>query len=492
MAKPVKKTYEKELYILRGLPGSGKTTLAKSILDNGAGIIHSSDDFFTNKRNIFRFDKSKLNEALKFNQQQCEESCRKGILRIIVDDNHVKRWSVKPIIETGKKYNYKIIIREPETSWWKTRNVNEMAKRSRHNYQISVIKKLLEMWDTDFSIESILKEKIPNNKEEIIDQLLQNPIRSSISGKSINSNSRNNDKKINSRHNHNGPPPKGNLMSGRNNYVAQKQRNLDNYRSQPYYGSNRGRDNSNHRSSYYEKPPNNNFDRNSGGRNPYKPGIGHDRGYYSTPPPPLSPRSSGNYRNSYPPYDRYDRNDNLPPLSQQSYDRYDRNDNPPYYDRYNDRGNNNMYDSRNRNRGDNSLPPPPPLPPPHHDRYNNKRMNSGGAPIYDKYDRNSSNPSSQYYNRRDPPPPPPPPPMYDHRDRRNNHSQMGYDHHDKGGLPPPGPRYDRRDHNPPNNGYYGKNGMNDNNRNYYRGESPPPHLMNNPPPYNYKGGWKRK
>jgi len=488
MAKSVKKTYEKELFIIRGLPGSGKTSLAKSILDNGAGIIHSSDDYFTDERNVFRFNKLKINDALKFNQQQCEESCRKGILRIIVDDNHVKRWSVKPLIETGKKYNYKIIIREPETSWWKTRNVNEMAKRTKHKYPISVIKKLLEMWDTDFSIESILNEKMPNNKEEIIDQIVQNPVRSSGPGKGSNINNPRNDKKINSRHNHyNGPPPKGNINSGRNNYVASKPRNLDNYRSQPYYPQSRGgRDSSNHRGSYYDRPPANGSSRHS-----YKPPMNHDRGYYSPPPPPPPPpHSSGSYRNSYPSsYDRYDRNDNLPPLPPQNYDRYDHNDNPPYYDRYDDRGNGSMYDSRDHGRGDSSLPPPP-----RQDRYSKGGRMSGGGGNYDKYDRSggsgpNGNPPSQYYNsRRDSAPPPPP--MYDHRNKR--------------GLPPPAPRYDRRDHNPPQNsgGYYssGKNSMNgggsSGGRGYYsRGGSPPPRPMSNPPPYgNYRGGggWKRK
>jgi len=491
MAKSVKKTYEKELFIIRGLPGSGKTTLANSILGTGAGIIHSSDDFFTSKKNVFHFDKLKLNEALKFNQKQCEESCSKGILRIIVDDNHVKRWSVKPIIETGKKYNYKIIIREPETTWWKTRNVNEMAKRSKHNYSTNIIKKLLEMWDTDFSIESILKEKIPDNKEEIIDQLVQNPIKSTVPGK----NPQNvNNKKINSRHNHhNGPPPpKGNINSGRNNYVAPKPRNLDNYRSQPYYGPGRGRDTPNSRGgSYYDRPANNSFDRGSGGRHAYKPPVSHDRGYYSPPPPPPPPPSSG-YRNSYPPsYDRYDRNDDLPPLPPPSYDRYDRNDNPPpYYDRYGSSRGNNIYEGRDRGRNDSSLPPPP---PPHNDRYS-KRVGGGAPPpIYDKYDRGSSggNPPPQYYNRRDNPPPPPPP-VYD-RDRRTNHPASGYDRRSKG-PPPPAPRYDRRDHAPPPSaGYYDtKNDIGS--RGYYgRGSPPPPHTMSNPPPYNnYRGGWKRK
>ncbi|ORX61167.1 hypothetical protein BCR36DRAFT_272730, partial [Piromyces finnis] len=290
-------------------------------------------------------------------------------------------------------------------------------------------------------------------------------------------------------------PPKSNINPGRNNYVAQKPKNIDNFRSQPYYGPNRGRDNPNSRGNYYDRPPNNSFERSNSNRRPYKP-TNHDRGYYSPPPPsPPLPPPSGGYRNSYPPaYDRYDRNDNLHPstLSPHNYDRYDRNDNPPYNERYPGRVNK-PHDNRDHNRGEPPLPPPPT-----NERYN-KRIN-GGMPMYDKYDRSKTgiNPSSQYYNRRDnpPPPPPPPPPMYDHHERRNNHLQQGYDRRGKGPAPPPGPRFDRRDHNPPPApGYYdGPLVGNNSNRNYYGrgGSTPPNRMMNNPPPYNYRGGWKRK
>ena len=46
---------EKTLFILRGLPGSGKTTLAKSI-----GAVHFEADMYFMEGNEYKFDVTKL------------------------------------------------------------------------------------------------------------------------------------------------------------------------------------------------------------------------------------------------------------------------------------------------------------------------------------------------------------------------------------------------------------------------------------------------
>lgn len=40
--------FKKSLIILRGLPGSGKSTLSEILCEKGTYPIHSIDDFFTN------------------------------------------------------------------------------------------------------------------------------------------------------------------------------------------------------------------------------------------------------------------------------------------------------------------------------------------------------------------------------------------------------------------------------------------------------------
>ena len=62
-----------ELILLRGLPGSGKSSLAKILAENQYPI-YSVDDFFTNNGDYF-FEFEKNHIAYK----QCEENTKKAM-----------------------------------------------------------------------------------------------------------------------------------------------------------------------------------------------------------------------------------------------------------------------------------------------------------------------------------------------------------------------------------------------------------------------------
>lgn len=54
------------LYIIRGLPGSGKTTLAHRLASATGGVVYEADDLFT-EAGEYRFDPNRLGEA----HEQC-------------------------------------------------------------------------------------------------------------------------------------------------------------------------------------------------------------------------------------------------------------------------------------------------------------------------------------------------------------------------------------------------------------------------------------
>ncbi|PAV61981.1 hypothetical protein WR25_23222 [Diploscapter pachys] len=57
------------LILMRGAPGSGKSHLAKSLLkEYSHGRIFSTDDLFTNKHGVYKFEPMKLEEYHKKNQ----------------------------------------------------------------------------------------------------------------------------------------------------------------------------------------------------------------------------------------------------------------------------------------------------------------------------------------------------------------------------------------------------------------------------------------
>lgn len=347
---------EKVLYILRGLPGSGKSSLAKSIIGchNGYGIIHSTDDYFM-INNEYRYDSKKIQDAHLYNQDRCRNSCKNGISPIIIDNTNVRRWEAKPYVEIAQFFNYKIVIREPETSWWKVRDVEEMSRRTLHNVPITTIKKMLKSWDTDYSIESILMESIPDNKKYLPNfnnghmnysapppppppSLPPHPMPTYRK----NGGSRNNSNVVRSYKGGNGlhnkkpyydPPsnyPNRNGMGG-GNYSSMgnngRHRSIDSSSNRPTsYRSNQdrgiGKLRPSHSKSFYDRPlerksrhslhgmPSRDYDHYQSQQPPLPP----------SPPPPIMPFNH-NHRSSYiANYDNYNSNDNLPRSRANYYD----------------------------------------------------------------------------------------------------------------------------------------------------------------------------
>ena len=94
----------KELYLLRGLPGSGKTTLANSI----GGTWVEADHYFLNENGEYEFDASKLKYAHKWCQDSVEESMNFQSNKIIVSNTFTQAWEMQPYYDLAEKYGYKV------------------------------------------------------------------------------------------------------------------------------------------------------------------------------------------------------------------------------------------------------------------------------------------------------------------------------------------------------------------------------------------------
>jgi len=99
----------KELFLLRGLPGSGKTTLAKSI-----GGIHIEADMYFMKDGEYQFDVTKLRDAHQWCQEGVEKSMRAldnpkiGTKRITVSNTFTQEWEMKPYFDLAEKHGYRV------------------------------------------------------------------------------------------------------------------------------------------------------------------------------------------------------------------------------------------------------------------------------------------------------------------------------------------------------------------------------------------------
>ena len=106
MTKPPKG----ELILLRGLPGSGKTTLGFVILQTmqQQPEVLSADNFFVDDKGNYNFDSSKLKEAHNMCQQKCADRMRMEISRIVVANTFTQEWEMTPYFEMADRYGYRV------------------------------------------------------------------------------------------------------------------------------------------------------------------------------------------------------------------------------------------------------------------------------------------------------------------------------------------------------------------------------------------------
>lgn len=107
------------LYIVRGLPGSGKSTYAKSL-----GIPHFEADMYFMKDGEYKFDASKLKHAHMwcFNQFADQVDCGSDV---VVSNTFTTVKEMNDYLVYAGARNYDIIIVEVKTQYGSIHNVPE-------------------------------------------------------------------------------------------------------------------------------------------------------------------------------------------------------------------------------------------------------------------------------------------------------------------------------------------------------------------------------
>ncbi|XP_071593103.1 uncharacterized protein [Heliangelus exortis] len=109
---------QKWLLILRGLPGSGKSTLSRTLLGQSCdGIVLSTDDYFR-QQDGYTYNAAHLGDAHDWNQKRAKEAMEQGKSPVIIDNTNTQAWEMKPYVQVALEKGYRVEFYEPDT-WWK-------------------------------------------------------------------------------------------------------------------------------------------------------------------------------------------------------------------------------------------------------------------------------------------------------------------------------------------------------------------------------------
>jgi len=200
---------DRVVIIMRGLSGSGKSHTAKKMLERYGGgdpadHIFSTDDWFiqdllTDRRRREKLGVSidqesekeielatyrqnwtpeKLGAAHGWNFDRFKAAIDQWATPIVVDNQNVQAFHMKNYVEYAEKAGYRVIIKEPESDWWRDNRhllaanpphqrdndkldkfAEFLASNNAHGVPKDVIFRNLQKWQHDLSADDIMGRK---------------------------------------------------------------------------------------------------------------------------------------------------------------------------------------------------------------------------------------------------------------------------------------------------------------------------------------------
>jgi len=102
------------LILLRGVPGSGKSTFANHMWSSG--VVFEADKFFYDEEGKYQFDGSRLKDAHEWCRRSVQEAMEQNHLsagqhypEIVVSNTFTREWEMQAYLDLAKQFEYHVV-----------------------------------------------------------------------------------------------------------------------------------------------------------------------------------------------------------------------------------------------------------------------------------------------------------------------------------------------------------------------------------------------
>lgn len=128
----------KTLFLVRGLPGSGKSTIANRLSD----VVMEADLFFMTP-NGYQFDGTRISEAHEWCQDRTHGWMNETGYPIAVANTFTRQWELEPYRQMAKVMGYRVVEITVKTDLTDA----ELASRNLHGVSEVVIAQMRNRWE---------------------------------------------------------------------------------------------------------------------------------------------------------------------------------------------------------------------------------------------------------------------------------------------------------------------------------------------------------
>jgi predicted kinase len=106
---------DRVLILMRGIPGSGKSTVAEAIATRIGAVVFSTDEYWyqrgerRGRPGFYDFDFEELGMAHQWNQSRAKNLMKFG-KNVVIDNTNIDERAMKPYRDLAKTYGYSVSV----------------------------------------------------------------------------------------------------------------------------------------------------------------------------------------------------------------------------------------------------------------------------------------------------------------------------------------------------------------------------------------------